>query len=340
MKILIIKLGALGDVVRTSYFLQGLRQKAGAGVQVTWITLKHALPLLQHRPDIDTLLTFEDIANKKVRWGGEEFDWVISLDDEPQACGLLQSITWKKLTGAYLNNNKVDYTEDAARWFEMGLVSHLGKEKADSLKKLNQKTHDQIFAGILGIGAPAPIYYNGDAATKVARRLLEGNSGNLLGLNLSAGNRWLNKRLDQTQAKNLIKNLSNAGFPMLLLGGVEDAEYNNWLSKETGCPVLPPVSLEVFAAIIGQLKTIIVADTLALHLAIAQRIPSVSFFAPTSAAEINTFGRGLKVASTAPDYCNYKSNADNSTITAERIFEAFTRLVEMSRSENLINDQR
>jgi heptosyltransferase-2 len=100
------------------------------------------------------------------------------------------------------------------------------------------------------------------------------------------------------------------------------------------------VSLEVFAAVIGQLRAIITADTLAMHLAIAQRIPSVSFFAPTSAAEINTFGRGLKVVSTAPDYCNYRSNADNSTITAGRIFEALMHLVERNPAESVINDQR
>jgi hypothetical protein len=33
----------------------------------------------------------------------------------------------------------------------MGLISHLGKEKADNLKKINQRTHDEILAGILGI---------------------------------------------------------------------------------------------------------------------------------------------------------------------------------------------
>jgi len=340
MKILIIKLGALGDVVRTSYFLHGLRQKSGTATHITWVTSERALPLLKYYPNIDTLLTLEEITNKKVHWGNQEFDWIISLDDELQACGLLKGITWKRLTGAYLKNNRVDYSEDAAPWFDMGLISHLGKEKADSLKKLNEEAHDQIFAKILDIKVSGPKFYNDPSATKSAIELLEGNAGRVVGLNLSAGNRWLNKRLGQAEAERLIRKLINSDFPLLLLGGIDDAAYNEWLSRETGCPVLPFVSLEVFAAVIGQLKAIITADTLAMHLAIAQQIPSVSFFAPTSAAEINTFGKGLKIASTAPDYCNYKSNADNSTITAERIFEAFMQLFKANHSESLINDQR
>jgi heptosyltransferase II len=49
----------------------------------------------------------------------------------------------------------------------------------------------------------------------------------------------------------------------------------------------------------------------------------LSFYAPTSAVEIETFGLGVKVISTSPDYCNYQRDADNSSITATRIMAAF-----------------
>ena len=35
--------------------------------------------------------------------------------------------------------------------------------------------------------------------------------------------------------------------------------------------------------------------------------------------EIDTFGKGVKIQSTAADYCSYLPDADNSTITSERI---------------------
>ena len=67
------------------------------------------------------------------------------------------------------------------------------------------------------------------------------------------------------------------------------------------------------------LDYMISSDSLAMHLAISQGVRTVAFFAPTSAIEIDGFGRLMKLASTAPDYCSYKRDADNSTITADRL---------------------
>ncbi|MGD0812832.1 MAG: glycosyltransferase family 9 protein [Verrucomicrobiota bacterium] len=326
MKILIIKLGALGDAVRTSYFLKGLTGKCGARRHITWVTSEPAIPLLKYHPEIDALISDREFARQGAEVRDRSFDWVISLDDETEACRLLQNVRWTKLTGAFLQGEEVKYTNDAAPWFDMGLVSRFGKTRADELKRLNQKTHDEIFAGILGLQVISPLFYLAPKARETAGAMLNGKSGRVVGLNLSAGNRWLNKRLLLSEAKNLIARMREAGHEGLLFGGEEDLAYNQQLAGETGCGVLSPVSLEVFAGVISHVKAIIVADTLALHLAIAQQIPSVSFYAPTSAAEINTFGTGLKVASTSSDYCSYKSQADNSSITAGRLFDAFIEL--------------
>ena len=62
-------------------------------------------------------------------------------------------------------------------------------------------------------------------------------------------------------------------------------------------------------------------------LTLSRRVRAVAFFAPTSAAEIEMYGLGEKVLSTAPDYCSYATDADNSTITAERLVEAAQRVL-------------
>jgi hypothetical protein len=51
-------------------------------------------------------------------------------------------------------------------------------------------------------------------------------------------------------------------------------------------------------------------------------VPFTGLFSPTSAAEIDDWGTGTKVLSTAPDCCAYRNDADNSAIGAERIIEA------------------
>ena len=54
----------------------------------------------------------------------------------------------------------------------------------------------------------------------------------------------------------------------------------------------------------------------------------MAFFAPTSAAEIELYGRGEKVVSTAPDYCSYRPDADNRSLTAERLAAAVARVLD------------
>ena len=55
----------------------------------------------------------------------------------------------------------------------------------------------------------------------------------------------------------------------------------------------------------------------------------MAFFAPTSAAEIELYGLGEKVCSTSADYCSYKADTDNSTITPDRLATAAHNVLEL-----------
>jgi heptosyltransferase-2 len=65
-------------------------------------------------------------------------------------------------------------------------------------------------------------------------------------------------------------------------------------------------------------------------LGISQNIKTISYYAPTSAVEIDTFGLGKKIISTSEDYCSYHSEVDTSSITAERIFEEFNNMLNLN----------
>ena len=56
-------------------------------------------------------------------------------------------------------------------------------------------------------------------------------------------------------------------------------------------------------------------------------MPVVAFFAPTSAAEIELYGRGEKVATSGPEACSYRPDADNSELTPERLAAAVRRVL-------------
>jgi heptosyltransferase-2 len=55
MHFLIVKKGALGDVVRTSYFAGALKQKIGSALRLSWITAQASADLLRLNPHIDDL---------------------------------------------------------------------------------------------------------------------------------------------------------------------------------------------------------------------------------------------------------------------------------------------
>ncbi len=323
--ILIIKHGALGDVIRTSYFVKPLYEQYDTP-DIYWLTSRCSLPLLRFNPYIfDITSDYETIKNI-------HFDWIISLDDEIEVLEKLKNLTYEKITGAFLKLNERVYSEDSSLWFDMGLISIFGKQKADELKKSNKLNHTEIFSSILKIKNVTPLFFSSELIYLKTFKFKPENYF-VIGLNSGAGGRWESKKLkieESVKLINLLKQIkiSNKDVFIYLLGGNEDLGRNNdilnLLPDKDRVELFDSAnSLLLFAAIIRTCDFVITSDSLALHLSISQRVPNLSFYAPSSAVEIDTFGTGVKVISTSIDYCNYSSECNNSSITAERIFETF-----------------
>src|SRR6185503_8817657 len=93
MNILIVKLGATGDVVRTTPLLRRLDG------DVTWMTAgknKALLEGLEESPASLRVLTWED----RTVLEGESFDLVINLEDDVETTAILNSIRTGRLFGA------------------------------------------------------------------------------------------------------------------------------------------------------------------------------------------------------------------------------------------------
>ncbi len=88
-RILIVKLAALGDVLRTTPLLRGLR-RAEPACHITWLTLPDAVPMLQGIPEIDRLLAYD--AETVLRMEVESFDVLYCFDKEPKATALAMKI--------------------------------------------------------------------------------------------------------------------------------------------------------------------------------------------------------------------------------------------------------
>ena len=93
MNILIIKLNATGDVVRTTPLLRRLPG------EIIWITAQNNLVLLHQLAENLTAVSWED--RESVR--GVEYDLVINLEDDTDVAGFVQQVRYKQLFGAYMN---------------------------------------------------------------------------------------------------------------------------------------------------------------------------------------------------------------------------------------------
>ncbi len=341
-ELLIIKTAALGDVLRTTSILPGLHARH-ADLRVTWVTAPGAVDLVATNPMVREVIALDskssdELAQVQGRLGHRRLDWVLSFDDEEPLCRLVSALPAKKISGAYSDETgRRRYTPDVAAWFDMGLLSVHGKQRADELKIENRRSHPAIFAAMLGIEMGKPMLASSPSHAAAAARFAWENeldaAGPIIGLNTGAGGRWHSKTLSPERSVELAEAVSralNGRATFLLFGGPGEIERNSRIVElargrvrliDAGCDN----ALLDFAARVSLCRLLITSDSLALHIALARDVRVVAFFAPTSAAEIETYALGEKVASTSPDYCSYRADADNSTLTTERLSEAVLR---------------
>lgn len=322
MKILIIKLGALGDVLRTTFIARGFKEKY-TNCTIFWLTKESAASMLQGNEYVDHIVTWKE----REQLADENFDWVISLDDEEEPCSFATQLKTKKLQGAYIDEkNKIKYTKDVEAWFGMGILrpeERGGKKRADELKKENRKTFQEIYADMFDLPKSTnarPILNLTMQELTYGQELLEGynitTEEKVIGVNTGAANRWLLKFLTIEKSAELC-NLLKKKYPkskILILGGVDERERNRQIKAL--CPdkniinVEPVEDIRRFASILNMCNTVITSDSLALHLALALRKYTVVFFGPTSPWEIEMFGLGKKVYKESDCLCCYKQTTE------------------------------
>lgn len=332
MKILIIKLGALGDVLRTTFVARGLKEKYGLQSQITWLTKQNAASLLLNNPYVDKIVTWEqrDVLLK------EEYDLAIALDDEEEVCAF--AAQWKEKTkrfqGAYQDNNgKRRYTKDVEQWFGMGILrpeEEGGKEKADVLKTANRKTFQEIYAKMFDINGTETkplLFLTGEELQWEQEYFKQHHipeKNKIIGINSGAGARWMLKMISKEKiavvCRELVKNKKNT---LLLLGGIDEEERNKAIKGM--CPeenilfIKPTEDIRKFASMINRCDLLVTTDSLALHVGLALDKKTLAYFGPTSPWEIEMFGRGKKIYKESDCLCCYKKTTETNPSCIDRL---------------------
>ncbi|MBL7960174.1 glycosyltransferase family 9 protein [bacterium] len=310
-KILIIKFDALGDVLRTTAILPSLR-KAFSDAKITWLTKANAKDVFVNNSLVDAVWTIEDPVTLS-RLMTEEFDFLIHPDASPSSAYFARCANAKIKKGFSINEKGCVFplNNEAEEWFELGAF--------DDLKKKNKKTYQQVIHEIAGLP-----YRQSEIIIELteSERAFAAQFSNkhelkrfdfVVGLNTGAGGRWKYKKWTLQGYKELILTLNqkyNCGI--LLYGSTEEADRNVQLSK-VGANVIDTGgdnSLREFFSLISLSDIVVTGDTLALHTAAALKKQVICLFGPTSANEIEDYGRITKIQPDLDCLVCYKMDCD------------------------------
>jgi heptosyltransferase-2 len=332
-RIVIIKLAALGDVIRTAAILPGLKQRWPKS-HITWVTRPSGARMLANHPEIDRLLPFD--AETLCHLEHERFDLCLSLDKEPGPTALAMRIDARERRGIGLSphGTAVPLNPECMEYFLLGLDDH---------KKFveNSKSYQQLLYEALELEYAGQRYrlYPGEAQRERARALWSDAGINdrdvVVGLNTGAGRVFANKNWPPErfiELASLIRRRTD--WRVALLGGPDESAVN--IRVAAACPTAIDTGCDhdelEFAALVERCDALVTGDTMAMHVAIAMDVPCAVLFGPTCQQEIDLYGRGEKVQTSLSCSPCYVRSCDKSPscmddISVEQVWAAVERIV-------------
>lgn len=346
-RVLVIKLNAIGDVLRSTCIIPKIKEKF-PNSHLTWITMAESVELLKCNPQVDDFWIYEAVQSTN-RLAVQQWDIVYNLDNTYASIALASIAKAKQKVGFVLTDEGITATNDAAlKWLSMAVF--------DRLKRENTHSYQEIMYEMCGFSAPIekPCLAISEKFRKYAEDLVkrslpeQTNESVIIGINTGSGNRWPKKMLNAEQIIKLIRTLlaKRSNCYVLLLGGPNEVVKNKKIVTsaisnrvvDIGCSY----TLLQFAAIIQQCQVLLCGDTLAMHIASALDVPTVAVFGPTSFNEIYDYdGLIEKIRTDQLDCLCCYSDCDKARncmslisvdFLAEKIIERIETRYEISRA--------
>ncbi|HEY7322767.1 MAG TPA: glycosyltransferase family 9 protein [Candidatus Binatia bacterium] len=285
MNVLIIKLGATGDVVRTTPLLRRL------GGSVTWITAAKNTVLLDGLSDNLRHFSWE----ARARALDVPYDLAINLEDTLEVAMFLKSVRPSEIFGAYADSSqRLCYTDNSRCWFDLSLISSHGRLEADRLKLLNRQTYQELIFRGLGFDFEGETYL-------LPRPIETGLSGDVA-IAADAGPVWPMKRW--AYYAQLKRQLEASGLIV------------NLLPKRS--------SLLEHLADVRNHCCLVGGDSLPMHFALGTGTRCVTLFTCTSPWEIYDYEIQKKIVSPLLKEFFYKRGNDERATSAISVDEVLT----------------
>jgi ADP-heptose:LPS heptosyltransferase len=256
-KILIIKLGAAGDVIRTTPLLYPLKNRY-PGAKIFWLT--YTPDLVPVKPDMGVDVVLKCDFQSVMYLNEVEFDIVINLDKDREAISIMNNLRAEKKFGYTIKDDLCfPVNELAEHKYLTGVFDNLSKE--------NKKSYlDEIFE-ICGYKFNKEKYILELDVKSEGKWDIESGK-KVIGLNTGCGERWTSRLWSDDNWINLIHRLTDKGFEVILLGGAQEDLKNRLYAESTKAKYFGDFSLKTFLNLVNKCELVITQVTMTMHIAI------------------------------------------------------------------------
>ncbi len=328
-KILIMRSGAIGDVVMTTPLIKAIRRKFPSA-EIDYIVGNWSKKVLEGNPQLNRIISFDDkiVYDKKIKeiWGlikeirTEQFDLAFVLDKSyhwgilAYLMGIKQRIGFDRFGEGFAHNLSVFY--DGSKYegdYNLELLEGLEKGETEARGKIIDKMIDRQMKIPLSEAEE-------DFATAFFRKnKIKGRTiGIIAGGAKNPGQTMDLKRWPLENYVSLIRTLSKE-HNVLLLGGPSDKDVSERIGHEIKSAnlfdAIGQCGIKESVALMKRCEVVVTHDTGPLHMAAATGTKVIALFGPTPAHRFAP--RNAVVLETKTDKCPCYDIYGNFTACSE-----------------------
>jgi heptosyltransferase-2 len=279
-RFLIIKLGALGDVIRTTPLLRKIKS-IHPQAEIWWLT--HTPEFL---PDeVDRKLNFE--LSSLVQIEGTEFDFLFSLDKDYEAAAFANMVKARVKCGFVLHDGKTAPADSLAHpKYLTGLF--------DDINKANTKNYLEETFELCGFTFTGEKYLLSNFTSEGYEWKLD-LPHPIIGLNTGCGGRWRSRLWSEDNWAAVAKDLISKGCGVLLLGGQQEDSRNRSIAAKSGARYLGYFPLKQFINLVDQVDLVVTGVTMGMHIAVGLSKKIVLLNNIFNPREFELYGLGMIV---------------------------------------------
>ena len=304
VKILVIKISAIGDVILAVPSLKAIRQKFPEAVIKVLVGLE-ARESLDRCPYINELVVCDFKGRDKgirgvwalsKRLQKEMFDIVIDLQNNKMS-HLLGALSLAASRYGY-DNRKLSF-----------LLNNSVKDDAPYMDPLDHQMRVLKLCGVKAMDKALELWPSDSDGLKAAAILKDAwafQAQMLVGINVRASSRWSSKNWPAASIAELCDRLAKEfNVRTVLTGSGDDILYAEAIAKMTRSRPLVAAgktSINELAALIKYFKAYLTPDSAPMHIACAVGTPCIALFGPTDPKRHVATPGGCTILSRAPDF--------------------------------------